>query len=335
MSLEKLKDKIKEINDITEPFKTFFENIKGLCLLIFPVIGLTFAAFNFNDFKNFLIKNHILSEDIINFISKNSNGIISIILVILIIVLIFAIRKTGKRKIETGSSVYNIIRDLHNELVHKIRNATCELYIVKEKLESYHDNPDAINELQMHTFDNIINNLQNFTDVIAEYLSKLNNDTISVCIKVIDSGQENVANLDRTAKTLVRSKNTDRDRKRLNESIVIGKNTGFKHLCDGTNIWYHGVNLKKLYEDGKYEADVNIHDWQSKYNSTIVVPIRYFNTNKNGNPINDILGFLCIDSKKEVKYWDNVQSLELQYLAIYADSIYNYIKLFRKIFNER
>lgn len=69
-------------------------------------------------------------------------------------------------------------------------------------------------------------------------------------------------------------------------------------------------------------------DWPEKYNSTIVVPIRYLNTN-DGNLIHDILGFLCVDSKNSIKRWNDNNSFELQYLAIFADSIYTYIKLFQ------
>ncbi len=334
MSLKNIKDKIKIINEIIESIKIFFENLNGLYLLIIPLIGAVIGSFNFSKFKTFLINNHILSEKTIDFISENSNGIISISLIILSVILVCSIRKTGKKGIEANSIVYNIMYKLHNDLIHKIRNATYELYNAKEKLKAYQNNQDAIQELQMHTFDNIINNLQDFTDTIADYLSKYNKDTISVCIKVIDSGQENIDNLNKTAKTLVRSKNTSRDRKRINEGITVGKNTDFKHLCDGTNIWYHGVDLKKLYEMGQYETEADVRDWQSKYNSTIVVPIRYYDTN-NGTPIHDILGFLCIDSKNKIEHWDDTHSLELQFLAIFADSIYNYIKLFRRIFNER
>ena len=111
----------------------------------------------------------------------------------------------------------------------------------------------------------------------------------------------------------------------------MGKNSDFKHLCDGTNIWYHGVDLKSKYEKHEYENEADEKDWQQKYNSTIVVPIRYYNINENIS-VNDILGFLCIDSKKIIKNWDDANSFELQYRAIFADSIYTYIKLFRRMF---
>lgn len=334
MSLKNIIEKLNKMNSFLESLKKFVENVKSLWLFIFPIAGLIISAFNFNKIKNFIVEIHLLSEENINFISNNSIGIISIFLVIIIIILVRVIRRTGKKGIEASSVVYNILYKLHNELIHKIRNATCELYSAKEKLESYKDNQDAIQELQMRTFDSVIYNLQNFIDTISDYLSQYNNDVISVCVKIIDSGQENIDNPDKTAKTLVRSKNTNRDRKRTNESITVGKNTDFKHLCDGTNIWYHGVDLKKLYDNNLYETEADIRDWQLKYNSTIVVPIRYYDT-KNGILIHDILGFLCIDSKNTIVHWDDIGSLELQYLAIFADSIYNYIKLFRRIFNER
>ena len=177
--------------------------------------------------------------------------------------------------------------------------------------------------------------MQAFVDLIAQCLSSYNKDTISVCIKVIEPGQENVDDLDKKAKTFVRSSNTSRERKRVDECITLGKNTDFKHLCDATNIWYHGVDLKKLFAEGKYNTEAKTEDWQKKYNSTIVVPIRYFDTNEGkGDSIHDILGFLCIDSNSVIEKWDSDGAFELQYLAVFADLIYSYIKLFRRIFDK-
>lgn len=335
MDINIITNKIKKCKDILELFKGLLKIIIELIFVIAPIMSAFLALLNFDNIKTFLISHHVLSEDVANFIANNSNGFISILLTILIIILIISIRKTGKKEIKAGQITYNIIYKIHNDFIHKIRNGIYEMYLLNQKIIKYRkdNNHDAIQEVQLHAFDNLINNLQNYVDSIADYLSEYNNDTISVCIKTINSGQNDVSDLDKKAKTLVRSHNTDRERKRSNEDITIGKNTDFIHLCNGTNIWFHGVDLKTQYTNGKYINEAEAQDWQEKYNSTIVVPIRYYNAN-DGNPIHDILGFLCIDSKKIIPRWDDVNSFELQYLAIYADTIYTYVKLFRRIFEE-
>lgn len=335
MKTNDIKEKIGKFKDFIEAIIGLLKAIIELRLIIIPIIGTLIALFNFKKFKDFLTSHHILSENVINFIFDNSNGLISILLLVALLMLTMSIRKTGKKEIKAGQITYNVIKDLHNDFIHKIRNAIYELYLLSEKLMKYkiENNQDAIQEVQLHAFDNLLNNLQSFVDSLANFLSVYNKDTISVCIKIISSGQNNLKDLEKKAKTLVRSHNTDRERKRTNEDITIGKNTDFIHLCEGTNIWFHGVDLKTQYEKGNYENEAEAKDWQAKYNSTIVVPIRYYNAN-DGNPIHDILGFLCIDSKNIIQSWDDVNSFELQYLAIYADTIYTYIKLFRRIFDE-
>lgn len=328
-----LKEKIDNVVDLLKSLQELITSAKKLWVLVAPGFGIIIALFRFDKFKNILIRYNILSESAINFISSNSNGLISILLVIVLIILVLTIRKAGEKELETNSNTYNIINKLHYEFAHRLRDGIYNLYVINKRISELREknNADAILEVQARAYDNLILDLQAFVDLIADCLSSYNHDTISVCIKTINPGQENIANEEKKAKTLVRSKNTKRDRKRNNENITLGKNSDFKHLCDGTNIWYHGIDLKSKYEKHEYENEADEKDWQSKYNSTIVVPIRYYNIDENTS-VNDILGFLCIDSKNIVKSWDDIESFELQYLAIFADSIYTYIKLFRRLF---
>ncbi len=327
------KEKIDNLSELLRSLKNLLGSAKELWIMVFPCLGGITALFNFDSFKSFLMENNILSESVINFISNNLNGIISILLIFILLILVLAVRKTGKKELETNNITYNIISKLHYEFAHKLRDGIYNLYLKYERINELKNknNIEAIKEVQSRAYDNLISDLQDFVDLISDYLSSRNRDIISVCIKTINPGQDNISNLNKRAKTLVRSKNTKRDRKRTNENVTLGKNSDFKHLCDGTNIWYHGVDLKSKYEKHEYENEADEKDWQKKYNSTIVVPIRYYNVDENVS-INDILGFLCIDSKEIVKSWDDVNPFELQYLAIFADSIYTYIKLFRRLF---
>lgn len=338
ISQSKLHLEIRLMKKIIEQITEFFDSIlklinsaKAIFLTLAPIASVLLALFNFDKFTNLLIKYHISSEDTINFISNNSNGFISILLVSLLIILVLAIRKTGKKELKTGDYTYNVIKRLHLDFAHKLRDGIYNLYLKNERVIELkqNNNTEAIKEVQGRAFDNLISDLQNFVNLIADCLSELNNDTISVCIKTINPGQANIDNLNKKAKTLVRSGNTKRGRDRPDEVVTLGRNTDFKHLCDGTNIWYHEVDLKSKFEKHEYENEADAEDWQNKYNSTIVVPIRYYN-----NTLNDILGFICIDSKNTKEKWSDENSFELQYLAIFADSIYTYIKLFRRLFDE-
>ena len=331
-----IKEYIDKVNDVIAIMKGLISIVKELWAILLVVFSLFLGLSNSDQIKQFLISHNILSINVVNFIASNSNGILSLFLLLLIIILVCAIRKVGKRAIKLKSTTYDLIYQLHNEFSHILRNGIYDLYLAKEKIEMFkqENNKNAIKELQSHAFDNIVNNLQSFVDLIADFLSSYRDDTISVCIKVINSGQENIKDDEKQAKTLVRSKNTKRNRKRSNENITVGKNSDFVHLCDSTNIWYKGIDLKTMYDKGTYANEIASNDWQMKYNSTIVVPIRYKNTTDDKIYF-DVLGFLCIDSKKVVKEWDKCdpEPLELHYLAIFADSIYTYIKLFRRIFD--
>lgn len=336
MNYNNVNEKIIKLTDLCKSFFNLLKVLKDLWLFLFPILAVLIGLLNVKKIQNFLISNNIMSQEMIDFFAKNSNGFLLMFLIILIIILVVMIRKTGKKRIQINNTSYNTLSELHEELAHKLRDGICDLYLKNERLielKSF-DNEEAINEVKGRAFDNLVYNMQNFVDLIADHLSEYNNDTISVCIKIINPGQESIDNSEKKAKTLVRSKNTVKSRKRENEIITLGKNTDFKHLCDGTNIWYNGVNLEAKHSQGEYENEVPIKDWKEKYNSTIVVPIRYRNTDIKV-PINDILGFICIDSKKIVDSWNKIEPYEFHYLAMFSDLIYTYIKLFRRLFEER
>lgn len=331
-----IKEKLDNITEGIDSFKKLLESIQSLWIFLLPIFGTVLAFFNSDKFKNFLLEHKILSQEVIDVISNNLNGIISGFLVIVILILAIVVYKTGKKKLETKNNINIMISKLHLEFAHKLRDGISSLYLLNERVATLktQNNADAIKELRGRAYDKLTYDLQHFVDLMAEYLSDYNNDTISVCIKTINPGQDNIDNLEKKAKTLVRSRNTRRYRERIDEYITLGANTDFKHLCDGTNVWYHGVDLKTKYNNREYANEFDANDWQEKYNSTIVVPIRYFDSNNTNELINDILGFICIDSKNIRKEWDEVSPHELHYLAIFADSIYSYIKLFRRLFEE-
>lgn len=173
-------------------------------------------------------------------------------------------------------------------------------------------------------------------DALATYLSKYRNSTISVCVKIFKKRDRNRNDfLSEEIVSLARSSNTEAERVN-DEKTIIGQNTDFANLCKGQIIFFASSNLYKNKESGQYINDSK--NWkEKKYKSTLVTPIQYHNNNDSNNEHNrniksDVIGFLCIDSQEEIKEWENSDSFELQFMAMFSDILYVYIKEFYKCF---
>lgn len=117
--------------------------------------------------------------------------------------------------------------------------------------------------------------------------------------------------------------------------LMWDKNTDFTNLCKGQIVFFGSSDLHKITDSGQYINDSR--NWEeNKYTSTLVTPIRYYNNDiynsRTRNIKPDIIGFLCIDSKDEIKEWEYSDSFELQLLAAFSDVLYVYIKEFYKCF---
>ncbi len=183
-------------------------------------------------------------------------------------------------------------------------------------------NIDAISESYNFELKILQNNVKEYINELSTYLTNYRNSTISACIKIFKRRNRNRNEFQsEEIITLARSSNTEYERNNQKQTFV-GQNTDFTNLCNGQIIFFGSSNLNKINESGHYINDsVN---WESKkYTSTLVTPIRYYNDNygnqRNINIKSDIIGFLCIDSKDEIKEWESSDSFELQMMAVFSD----------------
>lgn len=263
-------------------------------------------------------------------------------IVIFILALIYIFIRIIYVAIRTKSEAFYLQRKLseflHINLIHSIRNNIVELEPVLEKLEKYKksNNTDAMDECYKSEVKILQGNLKIYVDALSLYLSKYRNSTISVCVKIFKRRDRNRNDfLSEEIVSLARSSNTEDDRTN-NDKTIIGQNTDFANLCKGQIIFFASSNLYKNKESGQYINDSK-NGKENKYKSTLVTPIQYHNNNDSNNEHNkniksDVIGFLCIDSQDEIKEWENSDSFELQFMAMFSDILYVYIKEFYKCF---
>lgn len=244
---------------------------------------------------------------------------------------------------KTKSEAFYLQRKLtefiHKNLIHIVRNNIVELEVISAKSQKFlkENNTEAISELYNSGLKTLKKNLKTYVDNLSLYLSKYRSTTISVCIKVFKNRDRNRNEFQsEEIIVLARSTNTESERN-SNKKNFIGQNTDFTNLCKGQIVFFGSSNLKKLNGSGQYINDSE--NWETdKYTSTLVTPIRYYNNNfdseHNKNVRPDTIGFLCIDSKDEIKEWENSDSFELQLMATFSDILYIYIKEFYACFEK-
>lgn len=280
---------------------------------------------------------NIIPDIVIRFLSYVFNFCIIIFIIALLYISIRIIYVAIRIKSESLYIQRKLSEFLHINLIHNIRNNIVELEPVLEKLEKYKktNNKDAMDECYNSEVKILQDNLKNYVDSLSLYLSKYRKSTVSVCIKIFKKRDRNRNNfLSEEIVSLARSSNTESERTN-NEKTFIGQNTDFTNLCKGQIIFFASSNLHKNKESGQYINDSK--NWkESKYKSTLVTPIQYHNNNSddehNKNIKSDVIGFLCIDSQDEIKEWENSDSFELQFMAMFSDVLYVYIKEFYKCF---
>ncbi len=263
---------------------------------------------------------------------------IAVFILGMVLLFIRVIYNALKAKAEAFYIQKKLTEFIHIKLVHKIRNNIVELEPLHEKLNKFLEkNIDAISESYNFELKILQNNVKEYINELSTYLTNYRNSTISACIKIFKRRNRNRNEFQsEEIITLARSSNTEYERNNQKQTFV-GQNTDFTNLCNGQIIFFGSSNLNKINESGHYINDsVN---WESKkYTSTLVTPIRYYNDNygnqRNINIKSDIIGFLCIDSKDEIKEWESSDSFELQMMAVFSDIIYVYIKEFYNCFEK-
>lgn len=158
-----------------------------------------------------------------------------------------------------------------------------------------------------------------------------------VCVKyIIEESAANSNVCDWEIKTLERSSNSTKARRDNDEKPVkIGDNSDFKVIItpgikDTTFICsdLSDPNFKKrFYDNYGYDYRNSTDNYLDNYKATMVVPIRH----KTGATTFNILGFLCVDTKKPFdKAEEGHLKFSCEYLMATADILYLYLhKLIR------
>jgi hypothetical protein len=110
--------------------------------------------------------------------------------------------------------------------------------------------------------------------------------------------------------------------------LLTGQNTAFDRCMEcnpGTTSHFFSADLIKDRKEGRYSNQRT--NWEKFYVSAIVVPIRYVNVERLGQPrASDHIGFLAVDTMSTNRL-NGTYHVEL--LAAFADQVYNFMSLMR------
>lgn len=317
--LEDIYQNIEIIHNIVVKIREIWKKLSSVFILFYFLL----ICIQFKIIRRFIIK-HTNYDKVVIFLYSHTNLFVFMILSTLVIWYIYKIWKYSKRIIDNQKYHATFIENFHIIFLHDIRDNIKELDLITFKPNDVDYNKYIKNKM----FQELVNNLQPYVDFLANHLTEYCNSTISVCIKLVKYDTN-------FAMTINRSKNTRQDRQKENEDVNINNNDDFKFLVNGRATFYGKSNLKDEYENDKYNVGDDYKIWSKKYNSTLIVPIRYYSKKSNHNNVNvdfDIVGFLCIDSKDNIADWENNNSYELNLLASFADTMYIYIKKYRDLY---
>lgn len=336
LGLEKIIDFLEHIDKSVENFqkilallKKIYKAIEYLIIMIYVFI----ISIQFKFIRNKLLdlNDEKIYQDIINWVYSHSNLCLFLLLVVIIGVYLYKIWKLGKMGVVQLDNNENFVQKLHIKFIHDIRDNVKEL----DKTEKIlcNGNADVIQITRKSMFQILANNMQNYVDFISELLTEYCKTTISVCIKIVTIENNDINNP--LAMTLVRSTNTRKKRLKNNETVKINENDDFKYLYNGANTFFGAADLISKHNEGNYNVEERIDIWKDKYKSTLIAPIRYYSKHSRNNNVDvefEILGFLCIDANEILPQWEDINSYELKILAIFADTMYIYLKRYNDVY---
>lgn len=180
---------------------------------------------------------------------------------------------------------------------------------------------------------NIIENSINIMDILSRKLSSVFNIKIRACVKLFDfispTGEIEVITFARNgvnANTVLREQR---------EKIDVNKNSDFKYIFendhedseDEHSFFFQEDLIKYAKKEKKAGREYcnTTKNWEKKYATTIVMPIRCLVYNpKNGKAYYDIIGYLCVDSKNTKAFKGGYQTFIVELLKGTADILYHY-----------
>lgn len=289
------------------------------------------------------------------FNSESGKYIINCLVLTFLIIKLFVVCYKNNR--QHNETVINLMGDLHDKCIHDMRDHLHSLTSIKDAICSKNYNKVFAEEFKK--LQNISKQcVDQLSDIINGQMGLLNDvKPVCACIKMIGN-TESTPIAKKPVITLARSYNTQDDRIKKSDVAIIEENTDFLDLSYGYRNYFSGTNLKEKFAKSQYKnSSINF-----KYESTIVVPIRYNGLNVNIKTkednqkknkgqkrkrkqkkqiveINtqsnlDLIGYLCIDTERILKDWEEYKKVKkiLKILSVYADLMYIYIRAFMDSF---
>lgn len=219
-----------------------------------------------------------------------------------------------------------------HEILHCLRDMNKAL----DDLHSRNTKMQKDDFLRMITSDciDIMNKLSNI-------LSDATQCKVRACIKLNDFIKENETNPQKMRLiTFARSGKDGVNAAIMEQSkkIEVTENTDFEYI----------FNIKEVYEENRihyfYIKDLKRFDkklqkesggenkyknsdihWRKRYNTTIVLPMRYLKSSNEKDAIYDIVGFLCVDAKKQGVFENKNFNFTIEFLKGISDILYSYL----------
>lgn len=227
------------------------------------------------------------------------------------------------QKVNTITSKNKNQSEYIHGVLHRLKNYTC-------KLDATYDNKQYTDN---ECLSNSITDMCDLMDYLSQALTEITGSAVRACIKATDKTytQDNI--FDAGVYTFARSGKPNvndilhEQNEQENAGVhIIKNNTDFLELV-ATDIsgrrktYFYQENLKaydeKLRLEGK-EYKNSTPNWESKYITTIVCPIRYKQQEF------ELLGFLCVDSLDANAFKGEKFFLCASLLRGLADSLYVY-----------
>ncbi len=327
---------IKKFKEHIDFFNAAFNFIKNFGAIITLVGGIAVSILDIDAIKLFLANTLKISPpQVISFLVNKKIWVWIAFGIFVFLILLSAFLSAVKARVDNIKQMTSLLKQIHLDYIHEIRNRMAEMQEnLPNRIKEVQDSEEDMKKLYDKELEHLKGNLQPIVDKLSDHLYKYRNQKISVCIKTFVNGScESENYLQEEVTTMARSSNTKASRNNRLVSKVCD-NTDFIDLSVGKIMYFGKSNLKQLYEDNLYKNSTP--QWWTKYNSTLVVPIRYHNKEPEKTNMNieiDLIGFLCIDCKEIIPEWENADSYEFQLLAVIADSLYTYLKMYYNFFN--
>lgn len=247
------------------------------------------------------------------------------IIIISVLLTIFVVIKSGKNDKMKEANKY--AKGFH-EILHLIRDCYGDLMEVIE---------DETYKRPMPFRKYITEKVMKMMDLLSRNLSEATGYKVSACIKTFDFIRDGEMDKNKMKLiTLARSgqSNVNNMISEHYNPIPLNENTDFEYIFN-INEGYveervHFFIVDDLVKYSQKEEYKNSNKkWKKSYTTTIVMPIRYLRNpsedEEEAVPQYDIIGCLCIDSKKKNLFAIENRGFVIEYLKGIADILYVYL----------